>query len=184
MDPIVDLIKNTFNSTDDKGTFGPLGDKFVEFVKLREEAALQSFVIDYETDAKIRFLSECESKKDLGWMDPYSFRSLPRTVRDRFAYTIDPLSWGGMYLQYSRFMLHKDQVFKGLPEHYSIYVLKQAENFQIVACNADWTIFDWMGVNQFKSVQEDFNSRLLLSMGVSDNRLIVKESQLYEQGHR
>lgn len=155
---------------------GKLGQKFLEYIEqLKANEKQVEAVFDPETDAKIKFLKQCELYGDLGWIAYEHWNVLTLNVREEFIKVVDPLFWNGVYFQYSRFALSVTNILSGLQMDTAVYVLRQEGNYQIACMDSNRSAYMRVSDNGFQSVQKDFRSRMLYSIGISSVGLVVKE---------
>lgn len=156
-----------------EGTLGGVFLKYVDKIKSAEPPTEESEK-DAELVRKLTDLKQCELNKDLAWFDYGSWNVLTREMRDYFHATLDPLYYGGVFFQYSKFLQIEDLFWNKLPSTHSVTVLNDYGNYHIHCVGENDNRYDHLGIQALQKLQKDFNRNLLVSIGTTSDGQIVK----------
>lgn len=177
MDEIVRLIFDACDQVDRQSMSGTLGEKLLKMAeKVTEPMKKDPEGIDDEVTEKIYFLKECESNSDLCWMDYNSWNQFTKAFQDKFIEEVNPLFWGALYFQYSKFLEIVPKLSYMMSFDLSVYVLTESKNYKATCIGSDGAAYDRLGPMALKKIQKKYNTTLVLAMGVNLKReFIIKE---------
>jgi hypothetical protein len=124
--------------------------------------------------AKFQFLKACEKDSDLGWMGMASWHILSPAFRSRFSVILEPLMWGSVYFQFSKFKEIQDGLLSFENGGVSLFVLREIGGFQVVCLSSTVRNLNLVSNKQFDAIRSKIASRIVYSVGQSsDGRILM-----------
>jgi hypothetical protein len=129
--------------------------------------------MDPELREKFGFLKSCEIELDLGWMGFASWNTLSPAFRSHFTVHLDPLLWGSVYFQFSKFKEVQEGLMTFEHRDTSLYILREVGGYQLVSISARTRNLNLISHKKFDSIQRAIKAKILYSLGESGGGKIV-----------
>lgn len=137
--------------------------KELEAKKADKHGTLDMSQLD-EVEKKIVALKDSEERRDLAWMNYSSWNCLSRPFQKVFTSLVEPLFWGGLYFELSKFEQHKEELLSLIGDG-CISVLKYANGFEFFCTSFNDARTNNMGIAAFRDAKKDYEKRILRSYG-------------------